>query len=65
MRPSNDSEERDEIELFLSFVQETEEDYKRDMEGEMENKNEQGSQTGERGETTTRNQSQSFVVNFN
>ena len=63
--PSNDSEESDEMELFLNVIQGIEEDDKRNMEGEMNKENEQRSQTGERGETTIRNRGKSFVVHFN
>ncbi len=62
-RPSNDCGERDEMELSCSDVKGRNEDGKE--KGKMEKEDEQGRQTGERGETTRRNQTQSFVVDCN
>ena len=62
-RPSNDCGERDEMELSSSDVKGRNEDGKE--KGKMEKEDEQDIQTGERGETTRRNHTQSFVVDLN
>ena len=62
-RPSNDCGERDEMELPLITVKERDEDGKE--KGKMEKEDEQERQTGERGETTRRNHTQSFVLDAN
>ena len=58
-RPSNDSGEMEEMELLSNDVKRSDDNGKE--KGKSEEEDEQDRQTGERGETTRRNQTQVFL----